>query len=275
MHRLLKGARAVVFLFDTVAECYYRAFPGALDPSKIHIIPNGYEDTVEEFVPPNGNKCTILYTGTLATYRYDTLLQSLALFKKIDPTKAKQLRLLFVGEATDDLDKKAASLGLSDIVETTGSTSHAEITRLQREAHAFLVLGRPRTMKGYELVAGAKLFEYLKAKRPIVGVLPLDETRKILQSVGVSTIADVDSPSEIVAVLRPVLDAWSRGSLSELTPDQAACKTYSAERQTAALVRALEGAPAMDPFVPEAVAVPLSLRAEILARSAVSHTRHN
>jgi hypothetical protein len=118
-------------------------------------------------------------------------------------------------------------------------------------------------MKGYELFAGAKLFGYLKAGRPIVGVLPPDETKKILHRVGVSTVADDNAPSEIAAVFRQLLDAWSGGTLSSLIPNRAACQVYSAEWQTAALVCALKGKPAAEPFVPHSVEVPPSLRGDI------------
>jgi hypothetical protein len=263
LYRLLEGAQAVIFRYHTEAECYWHAYRGALDAARIHIIPNGYEGTIDEFVVPKGDKCTILYAGTLSSYRYDTLLQALHRLKTCAAARARQLRLLFVGDGMEALADDVAVLGLSDIVETADSTSYAEIARLQREAHALLVLGRPPTMKGYELFAGAKLFSYLQAGRPIVGVLPPDETTKILHRVGVPTVADGDSPAEIVAVFQQLLDAWSGGTLSSLVPDRAACKAYSAERQTAALVCALEGKPAAEPFVPHSVEIPPSLREDI------------
>jgi len=260
LDRLLKEAQAVIFRYETEAECYWRAYQGALDASRIHIIPNGYEGAIDEFAVSEADRCVILYTGTLSSYRYDTLLQAIHWLKKSDPAEAQRLRLLFVGENMEALRNEAAALDISDVLETAGPTSHAEIARLQREAHALLVLGRPPTMRGYELFAGAKLFGYLKAGRPIVGVLPPDETKRILEHVGVSTVADADSPSEIVAVFRQLLAAWSAKTLSALVPNRTACEAYSAERQTAALVRALEGVPAAEPFVPGSVEIPPSLR---------------
>ena len=202
MYQLFKNSQSIVFLFDSVAECYYRAFPGAIDPKKVHIIPNGYEGSIDNPAPPIGNTFNILYTGTVVSYRYDTLLKALVTLKNTHPTKAQRLKIKFVGEGMDELAKQAVDLGLSDIVETSGPTTHAEITRLEREAHVLLVLGRLSTIKGHELFAGAKLFNYLKANRPIFGVLPDDETRKVLQHVGVSSIADADSPVEIVVKIR-------------------------------------------------------------------------
>ena len=263
LYRLLRGARAVTFRYHAEAECYWRAYPGALDAFRIHIIPNGYEGPIEASPPPGGDRCIVLYAGTLASYRYDTLLQALCLLKRVDRAQAARLRLVVVGEGAKAVGDEAAALGLGDLVAVANPISHQEVIRLQREAHALLVLGRPPSMKGYELFAGAKLFGYLRAGRPILGVLPPDETRKVLNRVGVSTVADGDSPPEIVAALRRLLDAWSSRTLSSLLPDRGACEVYSAESQTAALVRVLEGKTAMEPFVPNSVEIPPSLREHI------------
>jgi hypothetical protein len=129
--------------------------------------------------------------------------------------------------------------------------------------HAFFILGGGSDRKGHKLVAGAKVFSYLKARGPIIGVLPNDETKKVLENVGVSTIADVDSLPEIVTAIRRVLDAWLKGTLAALLPDRVACDRYSAENQTASLIRALEGDIAEMPFHSGFVKVPMSLAGEI------------
>ncbi len=264
MFELLRNAQAVIFRYDTEAECFWQAYPGALDASRVYIISNGYESPIEEFIAPAGERCTILYTGIVTDYRYDTLLEALTLLKETDPDRARQLDILFVGEAMDTLARNVAALGLSDIVQTLGAKSHSDVAALQRAAHGLLVLGRPATKKGYELFAGAKLFGYLKAGRPIVGVLPPDETKKVLHRVGAKTIADVDSASEIADVLLLVLEHWRKGTLSSLAPDRKACEVYSSDRQTEILARALERVPAEQPFIPGSQSVPPSLRDTLL-----------
>jgi hypothetical protein len=108
---------------------------------------------------------------------------------------------------------------------------------------------------------------------PIIGVLPVDETKKLLLRVGVATVADVESQSEIVAVLCTLLDAWSQRELSSLLPNRTVCESYSAERQTADLVRALEGTPPAELFVPGSAEIPPSLRSEITKRARESEQR--
>src|SRR5207249_2650899 len=139
---------------ETEAECFCRAYFGALESSKIHIIPNGYEGAVEEFAAVDGDKCKILYTGTLSDYRYDTLLQAICSIKQSSPAVADQLHFHFVGEGAEALGKEAAALGLTGTVSISGPVSQHEIVRLSQKAHAFLILERPATMKGHELLAG-------------------------------------------------------------------------------------------------------------------------
>lgn len=239
---MFAGARSVVFLFESVAESYLRAFPGALDKTKVHVIPNGFDGEVEPFTNPPGERCTVLYAGTLASYRYDTLLEGLVQLKRHDPVRTARLRLLFVGEKFQALIERAHDLGVSDLIETMPPVTNAEIRRIQQEAHALLVLGRKPERTGHELVAGAKLFGYLQAGRPIIGIVPYDETRRILQKVESPLIADADRPNEVVDMLNIVLDAWSNGALEGLVPNRFACEGYSSSQQISNLIDALNGA---------------------------------
>ena len=264
MCRMFERAQAVVFLFESIAECYVRVFPAALDRKKIHIIPNGFEGEVESFIHMPGDRCTVLYAGTLSTYRYDTLLEGLVQLKRKDPERAKQLRLLFVGDGLRELSERVADVDIRDLVEIVPPTSHAEIRRLQQEAHALLVLGRMPGRKGHELVAGAKLFGYLQAGRPIIGIVPGDETRRILGQVGSSMIADADSPSEIVAVFEEILEAWSNRTLERLVPNRAACEAYSSGRQISDLVAALNGGFPEKLLTVEAPTLPPRLQSEVV-----------
>jgi glycosyltransferase involved in cell wall biosynthesis len=258
---LFQRAQAVVLRYRSEAETYWRAYRPVLDSSKIHIIPNGYDGAIADFSPPSVEKCTILYIGTLPPYRYDTLVQAVHQLKTSEPDVAGQLKLLFVGDGMDVLGAETAALGLSDMIEVRGVVPYAEAKRLQSNAHALLLLGL-KPGRGYEF-CGSKVFNYLQAGRPILGVLPNDETARILRLVGVATIGDIESPAQIVDVLRRVVHAWRQDQLQTLLPERDAVSVYSAQRQTAALVCALEGARPVEPFVPGSAAIPPSLSAVV------------
>jgi len=260
MHELLRGAQAVVFRHAAEAGCFWQSYPKALETERIHLIPNGFEGQVQPFISPHVEKCTILYTGTVVSYRFKTLLEAVALLKQGEPNLAKSLCLRFVGEGAQLLSEEAVSRGIADIIDAKDVVRQSELPSLYLQSHALLILGREPLIKGYELLVGAKLFEYLKVGLPIIGVLPCDETRRVLESVGVKTIADADSPHQIVQLIHNIIDLWANKKLSAILPDRKACEAYSSDRQTAALVRALEALPAENPFVPGTNEIPPSLR---------------
>jgi hypothetical protein len=264
MYRLLANAQAVIFTYESVAQCFWTAYRGALKKDRIHLIPNGFEGPIEEFtVPTHSDRCEILYAGTLSSYDYEPFLISIQRFKELDASLSTKLHVRFVGEGMDNVARRAATLGLADIVETSEAVTHSEVVNLQKQAHALLIFGRPKEMKGHELFAGAKLFGYLKSGKPILGVLPHDETKRILEYVGVSTIASVDSIAEILAALKQLLSAYCSHRLFSLVPNRSACLVFSAERQAQDLLPALEGRPPAKLFAPGTAKIPPSLRADI------------
>src|SRR5215471_5394899 len=176
LSRLFNDAQAVVFRYMAEAESYWRAYPGALVPEKIHLIPNGYDGSVARFDVPRQDRCTLLYTGSVRQYSYDTLLEALVSLKKSEPIVTSRLRIVFVGEGSDAVAKSAVSLGLTDIIETIGVVSFGQVNQLQSEAHALLLLGW-KPARGHEF-RGSKIFGYLKAGRPIIGVLPDDDENR-------------------------------------------------------------------------------------------------
>jgi hypothetical protein len=266
MARFLREAQSVVFRYEAEAECYWRAYPGSLDPARVWIIPNGFDGEVKDITAPKGKECQILYTGTLSDYRYDPLLDAIRQLKQAFPNEAAQLNLHFVGEGTEAIALKAQEFGMGEIVTAEGPVPQDALGQRVVKAHALLVLGRPPSMRGYELFAAAKLFGYLRERRPIIGVLPPDEAKAIMMRLAPSMVADVNAVAEIVAVLRRLVQNWRADTLASLVPDAEGCSAFSAEVQSEILSHALNGDPIADCFVPGRAKVPESLMEDIRQR---------
>jgi glycosyltransferase involved in cell wall biosynthesis len=265
LRALFKDAQAAVFFYAAEAECFWRMYRDVLDASRIHVIPNGFDGEVEPFTAPAAPRLTILYTGTLADYGFEGFLEALAAFVRRDSARAACLSVQFVGEPEPALNARIDELRLRDVVSVHRPMSHADVTALQRDAHALLMLERRPTHKGHELLAGAKLFAYLRAGKPILGVVPRGEADRILREVGVTTVADAGSVEAIERALDDVFRHWSEGTLAALAPDKASCRRYSGRAQASALARALEGWRPLERFVPGANDVAPSLRSEFVA----------
>jgi hypothetical protein len=137
MHRTLKNARAVVFLFDAWPNVTCASFPERSMPRKF--IPFR-TDTKERLMKPTAeNRCIVVYSGTVSTYRYDTLLRSLVCSRTSILRKPSGWRIHFVGEGADAVMNDAASFAVSDLVETTAPFPQSIIAALQRAALAPLL----------------------------------------------------------------------------------------------------------------------------------------
>ena len=66
-----------------------------------------------------------------------------------------------------------------------------------------------------------------------------------------------------MSVVRRLIASWSDNTLASLLPDRDACREYASDGQTRALVRALDGRPPANPFVPGTTEMPNSLKGKI------------
>ena len=103
----------------------------------------------------------ILYTGTIAHYRYDTFIEALRYFKDKEPVLANQVHFRFIGEGADAFEHSVSALGLNESVTVLAPSLMKKYSSWQ-DTHALLVLEGRATMAGHELFAAAKLFGYLK-----------------------------------------------------------------------------------------------------------------
>ncbi|RIK64238.1 MAG: hypothetical protein DCC65_14570 [Planctomycetota bacterium] len=177
-------ASAVVTVSEALADAV--VLEHAKPRDRVWVVPNGYEpDESDARAEPSAqcapggdpNRFTIAHVGTvIARNRPDVFLESLR--RLHEQGALTSVRFNFVGNLSRAY---VASLGLSDVVETTGLVSRAEAARRMRAADALLLLtGAYVGQWGYS----AKLFEYLHAGRPIVCAeeTPGSNDRALLES---------------------------------------------------------------------------------------------
>lgn len=109
---------------------------------------------------------TIVYTGVI----YPGFRDPTPLFTALRqiPRAEQRLRVVFYGTAPDHVRPIAAACGVLPLVELRPAVPHAEALRIQRAADLLLLMQwtDPRD-QGH---IPAKLFEYLAARRPILGL---------------------------------------------------------------------------------------------------------
>jgi len=207
---------AIVAISDAMADAI--AHEHGYDQRRIMVIPNGYEPAVDDLglspapspwalalqppgPAPSPRPLTIAHVGTvIPRNRPDLFFRSI--LKLLSGKRLGEVVFKFVGNLSHDY---LTAAGLTQVVQTTGLVPRMQALREMRAADAlFLLTGRYVGTWGYN----AKLFEYLRAGRPILCLeeSPGSNDRKLLEQLAAerSFFAPLDEPEAIARAVDAV-----------------------------------------------------------------------
>lgn len=203
----LMRCRYAVFTTRSALADYRKRFP-EIDPSKLRLIENGYDE--DEFGALIGNArpqpipnqpVTLLHSGVLYRNGRDPepFLAALAALKAAGRIDAASLRVVL--RAPGDINGTKAKVvrqGVDDIVSVLPPVPYREALGEMMSADALLLFqGTP-----FNNQVPAKIYEYFRARKPILGLVdPAGETATILRDAGFGSIAATDQTGAILDAL--------------------------------------------------------------------------
>ena len=203
---------ASLSLFTTpgAADIYRKRYPEA--SQRVHILENGYDEesfseaeTVASCQPLNPGKITLLHSGIVYPSERDPtqLFQGLAQLKATDPDLMSLFRIRFRAAVHDEmLFAMARCHGVEANVEILPSIPYRLALAEMLSAEVLLVM----QAENWNQQIPAKIYEYLRAKRPILGLTdPRGDTAGVLRKAGCTAIAKLDVVEEIYNQLRVLL----------------------------------------------------------------------
>ncbi len=213
---VLRRAALVTFTSGETREDYARRYPD-IPAAKMAVVTNGYDEEdfaqLEEAQPP-ASRFEILHAGQLNPERPALpFLLALRSFLSAHPQAAGRVRARFIGPAYQGDLRAAEELGLSACVAFEPSRAHAGIVRAMRESHALLLMEQGSEAGG--LILPGKIFEYLRAGRPILGLLPEGAAWNLITSLGAGRCCRVDDREGCARALGELFQGFERG----LPPD--------------------------------------------------------
>jgi CBS domain-containing protein len=164
---VLDSCNQVIVTSPTTAKTFK-----SLTTTPIEVITNGFDD---ESIPKikQDSSFTISHIGSLLSDRNPTVLwEAIAALATEHAAFKDALRIKLVGKVSEDVEVSIRRAGLGDHLELVGYVSHKDALRLQREARLLLLIEIDA-----EITRGiipGKIFEYLAAERPILGIGPKD-----------------------------------------------------------------------------------------------------
>ncbi|MBC7186510.1 MAG: glycosyltransferase family 4 protein [Calditrichaeota bacterium] len=176
----------------------------------VAIIPNGYDEQDFRPVPPRRSSTrNIVYCGSISRLADPSnLLKACASLVSRRPEFRRILRVTFVGESIGlDLPGLVARLGLDRLVDCTGYVEHDKAVRFLQEADLLVLLLTGTTSR--DVVPG-KVFEYLRAGKPILAIVPPGETADLLRGYAPGAVLTDNSVASIEQGLMEVLTRPAR-----------------------------------------------------------------
>lgn len=203
-------------------RAYRERYP-ELPPGRLCLIENGYDEQAFTAVekrarPASGGPLTLLHSGIVYPSERDPrpLFAALAALRARGRLARTNFRLVLraaVHEAW--LAQLAREHGIEDIVEIAPPLPYGAALAEMLDAGALLVLQAANC----NAQVPAKLYEYLRARRPILALTDAaGDTARLLRQAGIDTIGPLDDAEGIVAALERFLDLVASGQ-APLAPE--------------------------------------------------------
>jgi glycosyltransferase involved in cell wall biosynthesis len=211
----------------------------------VTVVPNGFDPAdrggvADDPLPIAADRFTLVHTGTLTHASRDpgVVLAALDALVARGEIQADRLEVWFVGRHLDVARRAAARWpGIAPALRYAAHLPRAAALDAQRRATVLLALGSPGPAGDGDLPT--KVFEYLDAGRPVLGVAsPASALAALLaETRGGRTVT---SPAEAEAALLDWVRTWRRDGRLAAGSDPDAIARYERRRLTGEFARVLD-----------------------------------
>jgi len=237
--RVIERAGSVVSATAPITDDFRARYPQQRG-GKFLTITNGYDD--EDFAGTpvvDSEHFTITYAGTMyGSTSPEGFFAAIAALRAGDPELTARLRLRFLGSMIEPYRAMIGAFGLSDITRVEGYLAHDEALRAMAAADALLLIVADQP--GSNIMLTQKVFEYVAARRPVIGLVPDGAAKDFLREIGEGPIVPPLDRDAIAAAVRPMLEGFAANGRSTLGHNPMLAK-YHRRELTRALCGALDG----------------------------------
>ncbi len=243
---VVQHARKVVFTTGGTLQMYAERYP-EVEASRWAVIENGFdEENFQEAERGFGvqslgvaGQVTLIHSGVLYPQERDPrpFFSALRALKQSGDIGAANLKVVLRATGNDAMySGMLEEYGIGDLVVLAPPISYREALQEMLCADGLLLF--QAAMCNHQIPA--KLYEYLRAGRPIVALTdPLGNTADSLRSAGVGDILNIADEVDIAQGLRSLLPALHLGQLHGVP--RAVADLHSRKSRTAELARLLDG----------------------------------
>ena len=236
--RVLDEATAIVAVSPLVQQEFQ-----AMTKTPVELITNGFDECdfpagkcIEAAGGPS-SEFTVTHTGLFAADGNPTVLWEVLAEKcKTEEAFSKALKINLIGKTDEQIIKAVKDAGLSGNLIDMGYQPHAVAIEQQRKA-SLLILPL-RKEPEYKAVLPGKLFEYIAAMRPVLGIgQPDGAMAMILDKTKTGTVLDWNDKDAIAGLID---DCWEKHLAGRLETENADISQFTRRNLTKAMAALFE-----------------------------------
>jgi glycosyltransferase involved in cell wall biosynthesis len=222
---VLKSAALILANTKANRTKLIRAF-SFLSQEQVVYLPNGWEEFPRTWLPNKKTNfpLTIVHAGTFyPRFKPYGLLYALAHWRDKVPDGEmpkwldNSIRVLLLGARDEETRNVVQRLGIQDLVEFRPWVALEEARKIMVQAD--LLWASLGTHKESSTYVPSKLFEYIAARRPIIGFFPEGEAASLIIETRAGKVFTSDAPVPIIRFLAQCIDENKNGNGCTYNPD--------------------------------------------------------
>lgn len=231
-HRALQRCTRIVTSTSHLRDLLQARYPD-LTADKFTAISNGFDeaDFVDVVSAPSARseELLVVHAGSINPEFRDPrpLFQALRTVIDAGAVNREQVRLRFIGGGefghSAPMREALAATGLAGRVEFAARMPYKESLRELGRADLLLLLQASEDTVG---LVPAKLYEYLRSKRPVLALVRQGATSEVLRETGGGWDVDPRDQETLKLVMEDIFSKWRRGDLAREVADPEALRRY-------------------------------------------------
>ncbi|MCU0441751.1 MAG: glycosyltransferase family 4 protein [Bacteroidia bacterium] len=222
--KVIEQSDAVLVVSDHIRQLMQDK-SAAIDPHKIKVIPNGYDES--DLLAPAKQKqpyFTLTYVGTIApVYQFGSFIHAI---EQLASAYQKPIKLQLVGTAPEEVLSTIANSSIATYFEHIPYVPHHDAIGYMKAADA-LLLAIPNVPDNAGILTG-KLFEYMASGVPIAAIGPLHgNAASIINQTRAGKMFDYAETHKIALYLQQIAEGTY-----PYQPDKSKIKGYDRKQLT-------------------------------------------
>lgn len=242
---LLRNADAIVVMTDGHARELQQHF--GVPKEKVFVVPNGFDE--EDFCHAETNAQSAFPRGYIHISHFGTVypkfggafFEGLAGLLRESPELRDVLRVNVIGFPDDGTLRYAQREELRGVIHFHKLMGHAEAIEAMRASHFLLLFYAHQRIA--QVSAPGKLYEYLRAGRPILAVTYEGTVQRYVEEAKAGYVLPPEDPEAIQQMLRKIVhDNWSDATSAPQPPSPEYVAQFRYENLAAKLAAAMNEA---------------------------------